>query len=134
MTITIENLHLHTGEQVYNYIRTHLLSMSHRSMADDGITCAYRGVDGAKCAAGILIHDDEYTFTMEGDTWVGLISNDAFNIPECHLDLIYDLQGVHDNKVNWNLDSTGLNARGIAQLDDVAHRYKELPGWNNLPD
>jgi len=134
MTITIDNLHEHTGEQVYNHIRDHLLSMSHRSMSDDGETCAYRGVDGSKCAAGILIPDDEYVGNMEGHAWLNLVQSDTFGIPEYHRDLIADLQCVHDNRANWNDGGIGLNATGIEQLADVARRYNRLPYWNNRPD
>lgn len=57
--------------------------------------------DSLKCAAGLLIEDDEYSLEMEGTPFDRLLSYG--NCPSSlvdrlnpHARLIYDLQGVHD--------------------------------------
>lgn len=53
-------------QEVYNTVRTHLMSMTEPSMSEAAGGCAYRGNDGCKCAIGILIKDEFYRPDMEG--------------------------------------------------------------------
>lgn len=97
-------------QEVYDTIITHLRKQGSRSLLTDEQakklfvsygSCAYRSVDGKKCAAGIMILDKEYSFLMEGINITGLLSRG-----DCpgslrermwpHYYLISDLQFVHD--------------------------------------
>lgn len=100
--ITLATLHTATAQEVFDQVATHLLTQAKRSNTTDGM-CAYRGVNGLKCAAGALIADDEYDERIEGVSWARLVSSELDEngnpmpvTPEAHCDLIQDLQALHD--------------------------------------
>lgn len=98
--ITLATLPQATEQEVFDQVAIHLLTQNRRSLISvTGIlcqtgACAYRGDDGCKCAAGSLISDDEYFTEMEGDSWRSLSARDV--VPIDHLELIIDLQRMHD--------------------------------------
>jgi len=55
--------------------------------------CMYRGPDGAKCAAGMLIPDEEYSSAFEGKLamYVPYVQE---NLP---IELVLDMQKAHDS-------------------------------------
>jgi len=58
-----------TAQDVFDQVATHLLTQKERalvSVANKNVRCAYRGVDGRKCAVGCLIADEDYNPAMEG--------------------------------------------------------------------
>lgn len=67
-----------TLQETFNTVALHLLTQNARSVrictddeddeaAPDGSTCLYRSHDGLKCAVGILIPDELYSRSMEGN-------------------------------------------------------------------
>lgn len=58
-------------------------------------TCVYHGSDGLKCAAGLLIPDEEYSSVME-ELPVAEIFEDSPSLRKHDLDLLIDLQEAHD--------------------------------------
>lgn len=59
--IALKTLAQVTDQEVFDQVKTHLLSQKVKSMSrtlED--TCAYRSANSLKCAAGCLIGDDEY--------------------------------------------------------------------------
>jgi hypothetical protein len=56
--------------------------------------CKYLNPDGLKCAAGILIPNDQYNPEFEGKSWDTLVSDGL--VEDKHQFLIYELQGIHD--------------------------------------
>ena len=48
-----------TKQETFDTVARHLLTQRRVALNDQG-TCAYRGVDETKCAAGVLIPDEEY--------------------------------------------------------------------------
>ena len=65
----------------------------------EGMTCLYRGPNGTKCAAGILISDEVYDPEMENM----LISNVVKEFTglehlEKEVDFLNTLQEIHDDK------------------------------------
>jgi hypothetical protein len=87
----------YSKQYTFNKVAKHLMGMSEQSMMDDRDSCAYRGRDGSKCAAGALIPDDLYSKAMEyspvshsSDTGrlIAMIGHDVA--------LVRDLQRVHD--------------------------------------
>ena len=64
-----------TLQEVFDIVSKHLLKQNERSGFSDD-SCSYRGPNGLKCAAGILIPDEEYTFdSFEGKDWSHLVQN-----------------------------------------------------------
>lgn len=58
-----------TDQELYNLVIRGLLKQGGPSVENDpGATCMYRGPNGCKCAAGQLIKDEFYAFSLEGLT------------------------------------------------------------------
>lgn len=55
-----------TEQEIFDKVKSHLLSQGKKSF--QGISCAYRGDDGLKCAIGCLISDENYSSSLEGWT------------------------------------------------------------------
>lgn len=51
-------------QKVFDRVVTHLRTQNAQSLGNYG--CAYRGEDGAKCAAGCLIREEDYSKNLEG--------------------------------------------------------------------
>ena len=84
-----------TAQQVFDIVKVHLLTQNKQSAANG--TCRYRStVDGKelKCAAGVLIPEEFYSKDLEGSSWYNLVTGRDF--PFEHLDLICELQSLHD--------------------------------------
>lgn len=92
--ITINNLAESTTEEVFEYIRHHLLTQMQQSKNDKGI-CFYRNEQGLKCASGCLIPDDMYYPDMEYKKWHSLVTRKF--VPEDHMELIQEMQLIHDD-------------------------------------
>ena len=89
------------NQEVYDKVKAHLLSQNRKSLDDDG-QCVYRGENGAMCAVGVLIPDDMYLPSMEGDA----CSADDMLLVLKQLGIDYrlarSLQNVHDNVYHSN--------------------------------
>lgn len=115
--ITLKTLPQATDQEVFDQVKTHLLSQNVKSISmkldrDDVVSCMYRTKDGLKCAAGCLIGDDEYDPAFEGLGWSYLVRHDS--VPHEHYNLINDLQALHDCKEPKDWES---------ELKAVANRY-----------
>ena len=64
-----------TNQEIFTKCRNHLLAQNAKSLragpdqpasGHSPSACAYRGVDGLKCAAGIFIPDEQYSPLLEG--------------------------------------------------------------------
>lgn len=101
-TITINNLAESTTEEVFEYIRHHLLTQMQQSKNDKGI-CFYRNEQGLKCAAGCLIPDDMYYPDLEYRKWHSLVTQEF--APEDHMELIQEMQRIHDryDPITWEM-------------------------------
>lgn len=66
-----------TLQEVFNIVSLHLLKQVKRSTKHLKnswfLACAYRGNEGMKCAAGVLIPDDKYEPEMECKFWDELV-------------------------------------------------------------
>lgn len=84
-----------TKQQVFDTVAKHLLTQMQQSTSGKFETpCLYRGPNGLKCAAGVLIGDDEYCEEMELNSWNELVKHGL--VPNEHKNLIHTLQGIHD--------------------------------------
>lgn len=101
--ITLATLKDATAQQVFDQVRTHLLTQMEQSSGYDrneDFQCYYRS-GSLKCAAGCLIADDEYVPAMDEPyecscpAWEAII--EAGHAPRTHELLITQLQWVHDS-------------------------------------
>lgn len=98
-----------SGQQIYDKVKAHLLKQNVRS-ADRG-ACLYRGPWGRKCAAGVLISDENYsedfeeagvfheygtTILTEGVAALTQALIDS-GVDPAWMDLVSSLQDIHDN-------------------------------------
>lgn len=87
--------------EVFDKVKTHLLSQMLRSVDTAGRMCAYRGAGGLKCAVGCLIPDDLYTPKIEGggpfSPKLDLIL-DKLGLGDVEMkSFLSELQRIHDN-------------------------------------
>lgn len=94
--ITLKTLPQATAQQVFDQVAVHLLTQNAKSQVINAgdPRCVYRGPNGALCAAGSLIADDEYHNDFEGVGWSFL--RWGGRVPEAHSNLIIMLQRIHD--------------------------------------
>lgn len=94
-----------TKQEVFDKVVAHLRKQGCKSIDADG--CLYRGPDGTMCAAGCLIDDEDYHPFMEGYPIIlnletcetgGRAAEAVFQNTE-HLDLVLDLQDIHDYRM-----------------------------------
>lgn len=90
--ITLATLAEATASEVFNFIAHHLLTQN--QVAKAGYDCKYR-LGALSCAAGCLIGPGEYSARMEGHPWEDLV--DDKKVPNAHMQLITELQWVHDD-------------------------------------
>ena len=57
------------AQDIFDRVSQHLLSQGVRSTDEEELDNMYRGSDGTRCAAGVLIPDDEFDPAMEGMPW-----------------------------------------------------------------
>jgi hypothetical protein len=109
--ITLKTLADATEQEVFDQVANHLLTQMKKSgeyrnyydsseyVTYDYVNCLYRSSDGLKCAAGCLIADDEYKPEFEQKSWRSLREEFPQMITMKHMDLIRQLQNIHDNLV-----------------------------------
>lgn len=100
MMITLKTLAQATDQEVFDQVKTHLLTQNQKAVNNYG-KCRYRFGE-LKCAAGCLIGDDEYRkeFDSYGGSWPFLCNQGL--IPKEHMALIVELQRIHDrHNVEW---------------------------------
>jgi len=88
--------------EVFDRVKTHLLTQNARSKVDIGYKCLYRGPGGLKCAVGALISDeyfrDEFNSEPVDDIRVlEALRASGINVDDERLvELLIDLQTLHD--------------------------------------
>lgn len=90
-------------QEVFDVVVAHLFTQRRQSLTSG--FCAYRGVEGTKCAVGVLIPDDVYNKDMEEKCVDELVHQHYEVLPRFLIDyakLLGDLQNAHDN---YMLDS-----------------------------
>lgn len=94
-----------TKQETFDIVARHLLTQRKRSTKNPDATgyCRYRGANGLKCAAGVLIPDDRYVEDMEGEPADYHIVARVLSELGHDLDLCMSLQMLHDNSdiVGW---------------------------------
>ena len=117
-----------TPQEIFDTVGVHLLTMKEQSRSQIDKTCAYRGDNGARCAAGIILPDEYYRpwmddeckspinaqgFRLNSTLMVDIIRYNPDALPAWMVsngELISELQSVHDNDEYW-LDSGRLSMK-----------------------
>jgi len=103
-----------TAQELFDIVFKHLMSQNARSMMGNGITCAYRGEGGLKCAIGILIPDEDYRKDMEGAAAQNLLVKGAcLSRLAVHHELLNKFQRIHDEDPVEDWDRS-LRAAAVA--------------------
>jgi hypothetical protein len=78
-----------TDQEILDIVVPAMIVQGEPSITEHG-RCTYRGIDGRKCAAGVLISDQEYDpkFELYNSSWLP--------IPEAKSGLLRGLQMAHD--------------------------------------
>ena len=102
--MNLANLPTATAQAVFDHVSAHLIAQHVRSAGPLGgseVVCKYRGPGKLQCAAGCLMSDEEYDHSWEGLDWRNLVENGL--VPKTHLNLILELQRLHDgtDPANW---------------------------------
>lgn len=91
---------MRTLQQIFDVVALHLLTQNAKSLDESGKQCMYRGEAGRKCAAGVLIPDDKYSFNLEAKSVSAAVVRAALGLSEYEIPellLIQKLQNLHDN-------------------------------------
>jgi hypothetical protein len=94
---------------IFNYVIDHLRKQGKRSIFinyEGEDRCAYRGENGAMCAAGCLITDDEYSPSFENNSINTLVKQNLLTPDlkkrfETNERMISDLQSLHDHRLSY---------------------------------
>jgi hypothetical protein len=107
-----------TQQEVFDAVCVRLRDRTGR--ARNNMSCAYLGLNGAKCAIGIFIPDSKYNSLIEGSgVNVNMIE---FYIPALkglRIDFLQTLQYCHDGASYWS----GPNYLAEWKLKEVAEEY-----------
>ncbi len=95
-----------------------------------GYECVYRRDDGRVCVAGYFLPDESYDPDMDdpesssdGSDVHALVKHYGDQIPSWfgqHVELLKQLQQIHDNEFHWTADHAWNYAELIRDLDVVA--------------
>jgi len=120
-----------TPQEIFDTVAKHLFTQGKPAKQlvpdpdlDDGVDdyqCRYRAADGTKCAVGVLLPDELYVESMEGQSLSGLIMNAGKQgLPELpswmeeNASLLMYLQGAHDSDFYW--DTTERMRQRLAEI------------------
>jgi hypothetical protein len=106
-----------TPQEIFDTVAKHLFTQGKPAKQmmpvsedhdEEDYQCRYRAADGGKCAVGVLLPDELYVESMEGQSLSGLIMNAGKQgqpeLPswmEENASLLMDLQGAHDSDFYW---------------------------------
>ena len=85
-----------TNQEVFDKVATHLLTQNKKAICPIDGRCKYRTSEGLKCAAGIMISDDEYSPEMENRGISNLIAVHKLEKLAPFYKLLHKLQCIHD--------------------------------------
>lgn len=97
-----------TNQEIFDTVKTHLLTQMEKSIAaiteHNNDICAYRGLNGLKCAIGCLIPDELYSRKLEGKAVACLPTKIIQSIGR-NVELLTQLQELHDHMPveNWKV-------------------------------
>lgn len=116
-----------TNQQIFNKVWDHFIVNENPASVvtrEDGtLKCQYRGSNGAKCAVGIFILDEEYDKKMEG-----LCATDLLAESHSRLSQLTSAMGWFLNRLQSAHDDSALVGRHFHRLmkrdlKELARRY-----------
>lgn len=136
---------MRTAQELFDISAKHLLTQGKQAATEAG-ECKYRGPDKTMCAVGCLIPEHEYHPLMEGSVIHlirdGVLTPERLSEFQTHLELLRDLQRVHDTGRKPDEDGVGAPKFGPERwrecLAAVADKYglskavlatKRYVGW-----
>jgi len=94
---------MYTKQQTFDMVVQGLRKQGCKSISENGEVCMYRGAGGAKCAAGMLIPDEDYKpeFEFKILEKVESTNSTANELRACigknhDIELVRELQLIHD--------------------------------------
>lgn len=116
------------AQGIFNTVVLHLAQQGGPAIDLNG-HCAYRTNNGRKCAAGVLLSDDDYKPEMENRT--ACTAEVGPFLPTGHLSLIRRLQMAHDNAARDtnDPDARWLNVHG---QNGIARSLRNIAGEYGL--
>jgi hypothetical protein len=117
------------NQRIFDKVAMHLLEQGARA-EDAGLTCQYRGSNNTKCAVGCLIQKKHYDPKLEGKTIdestkggqavrrAVCASLGVDRLPKDTVELLGDLQGVHDGEDVADWESELANVATKHGLND----------------
>ena len=122
-----------TPQEIFDTVARHLFTQGERAGivldddADDDsgrgfFSCRYRAPGGAKCAVGVLIPDEAYSFNMEERGIADVYYFFSAVLPVWmgdNVKLLASLQSVHDDFSYW--ESTGSMREALTNVADFYH-------------
>lgn len=125
-----------TPQAIFDTVTEHLFTQGRASIS--GPNCLYRGPDGTRCAAGILIPDEIYDKSMEGATIDSIVlgiprsGSTPHKFPEWftkNVELISELQHAHD-QIRYS--GVPVKSRLPFTVDYLNERLGEVASSNDL--
>lgn len=113
-----------TPQNIFDTVSKHLFKQGKRSV--DNRYCRYHGPDELMCSVGVLIPKETYFSEIDqgNKTIKSLITQYPDNFPDWmvdNVDLLSDLQCVHDCEYNWENPDNLYNALvKVASIHDVS--------------
>lgn len=117
---------MYTNKTAFDKVSEYLLATTDgQSRLAEGEFCMYRGPNGNKCAIGALIPDYLYDPKMDKDGGPIDCLVDKFKqvgdlFENVNIQLLSDLQKLHDDSFNWDKDGT-FNALGQEKLKRIGN-------------
>jgi hypothetical protein len=121
-----------TNQEIFDKVVKGVLDQGRPSKI--GPTCVYRGVNGAKCAAGFLIPDEKYIKKFElhlaDDLQKKYPDSVEYTAEQVHL--VRALQLAHDQVVNY--DRNGVETKDAFRTNfiNMVCAIAEVAGLSNL--
>jgi hypothetical protein len=124
-----------SAQAIWERVANHLLQQGMASLSNETATCAYYGRDGLKCAIGILIPENEYTPTVEGQPILNLF--DRYYCPPTlykmrqFRELMCDLQRLHDKdflgnlRPQWYVDLINVGRQYNLDTSVIENKWKD---------
>jgi hypothetical protein len=113
-------------QELFDTVAGHLLRQHEKSTIMGGNSCQYRGHDGLKCAVGILIKDDYYTYHVEGQNVRDIIDqvNGSLGrkLTNDEVSLLNNLQSVHDNA---DVDHWPVSLKEVARNYELDYSFTD---------
>lgn len=120
-----------TEQEAFDIVVKHLFEQKRPSMSCargrlEMPICAYRGVEGRKCAIGALISDEEYSPELENRDVLALNRDGALppSLAGLDIDFLVELQAIHDD--------AELTKRGTFAMGALRASLRELAAERGL--